>query len=305
MSPRTLKLPLLRSATALTVTLASAVTLVISGGCAQGKPSGFSASGYHVRGSKVYYHGGFGISSPVEIVGADGGSFQKLDDVEPASFYGRDKASVYYCGKPIPGADPASFTRLRNTYALDAKQVYYQGYAISKDPANFKLLDELAGKDSRRVYWCGHVISEDAPNFRYIGHSGAVAYHRDRQQVLANGIKVDGADPATFRLLSHAYSRDARRVYQLTKSVPGADANTFQVLTRWYTRDARQVFWDGKLIAGANPDSFVILNEDSHCSHDGVRAYHWNNVIPGVNPASFPVGKKCRSCWENRILFEE
>ncbi|MEZ0389859.1 MAG: DKNYY domain-containing protein [Verrucomicrobium sp.] len=292
-----------RSQTVLALT--SLLSLGAAVGCSASAPSGFSASGYHVRGAKVYYHGGFGISSPVELTGADAASFRKLDDIEPRSYYAQDKSNVYYCGKVMPEAQPATFVRMRNAYARDARQVYYQGYAISSDAANFKLLDELAGKDSRRVYWCGHVISEDAPNFRYVGHSGAVAYHRDRQQVFANGIRIEGADSATFRILSQTYSRDSKRVYQLTKPVFGADSNTFQVLTRFYTKDASQVFWDGKLIAGANPETFVILNEDSHCSHDGVHAYHWNNVIRGADPATFPVGKKCRSCWENRIVFEE
>jgi hypothetical protein len=258
-----------------------------------------------VKRSKVWYHAGYGIASPVEIAGADPKTFRVLGDMEPRTFYALDQFRVYYCGKVMPGANPATFRRLRNTWSADASQVYYQGYVISKDATGFRMMDEFVGKDRQRVYWSGHVISHEAPHCRYVGHSGAVAYHKDRSRVFANGQAIPGADPASFRVLSHAYSRDARSVFQLTKKVAGAQAKSFQVLTRFYSRDASQVFWDGKLIPGANPETFVILSVDSHCSHDGRRTYHWNNVIRGVDPATFPKGKKCRSCWSDKILFED
>src|SRR5262249_46838989 len=61
-------------------------------------PSALDASGYFVRGGRVYSHPGFPDSAFL-IPDADAASFTSLD-----TSYAHDRLHVFFQGEPIPGA---------------------------------------------------------------------------------------------------------------------------------------------------------------------------------------------------------
>lgn len=135
----------------------------------------FNAGGYHVRGDKVYYLHSF-PGDAFEIEDADPDSFQALDQT-----YARDKSTVYVGGRPLPGADAATFELLdRPGFAKDAHHVYQRDRPFSDDPAHFELLDGDLSKDSTSVYWSdGEVLSDDPAHFAIISNAAHYLFTKD------------------------------------------------------------------------------------------------------------------------------
>ena len=89
------------------------------------------------------------------------------------------------------------------------------------------------------------------------------------------GIRLRGADPASFRVLNYAYAMDKTAVYTTSGRIPDAELAAFQVLDngqndsgapQGYAKDSRQVYFhngDGKvkIIKGAEVSSFRSLGD--------------------------------------------
>lgn len=277
----------------------AAVTLLPA--CSRDQPpnSLFDAAGYHVRGDKVYYLASFpGKAS--EISGADAPSFKAFDDT-----YAKDRSSAYFDGRPIPGADAASFGVLdRNGFAKDRNHVYQLDSSISGDPMHFELLDGGLSKDSGAVYWTdGSVLSRDPAHFAIVSTNDQYLFTKDRGAVQVNGKPIADADPATLRVLQGAYAQDARHVFYFTDAIANVDAATFHPLDGPYARDAHRVYWMGTVIDGADPTTFRVLNAAFECSADAGRAYYRQSVIAGADPRRFPPGRAVTDCTESAVSF--
>jgi hypothetical protein len=93
--------------------------------------------GQHARDARSIFHADMDLGqSPPRVVSrriaeADAGSFQALD----SSGYARDTHRVYWHGRPLAGADPASFALLpmgtAGADAADARQRYSRGEAVA------------------------------------------------------------------------------------------------------------------------------------------------------------------------------
>jgi hypothetical protein len=143
----------------------------------------------------------------------------RSSDAEIEAFdtnYAKDKSNAYFDSHPIPAADATTFAVLdRGGFAKDRNHVYQLDRSISDDPAHFELLDGGLSKDStqdaRRIfYFTDPVIDADAVSFRALDGP----YAGDTRRMYWMGKAIDGADPATFRVLNAAFecSADAARV---------------------------------------------------------------------------------------------
>ena len=131
------------------------------------------------------------------VLSRDPGHFAIVSNNDQYLFT-KDSGAVQVNGKPIAGADPATFHVLAGAYAQDARRVFYFTDAIANaDAATFHPLDGPYARDAHHAYWMGNVI--------------------------------DGADPATFRVLNAAFecSADAGRTYYRMSVIAGADPRTF------------------------------------------------------------------------------
>lgn len=87
------------------------------------------------------------------ILMADGDSFEVLADKN----YARDKGQVYFKGKALRGADPATFELLREGYGKDKREVFLETEpVIMADPASFEVLAFPYTRDRERVF-CGTI----------------------------------------------------------------------------------------------------------------------------------------------------
>lgn len=279
-----------------------AVAVALVAGCGEGEPNPlFDAAGYHVRGDRVYYLQAFpGTAS--ELAGADAETFEILDRT-----YAKDGRRVYVDGTPLADADAASFVLLdRSNYAKDIRHVYAYDRVVSDDPEHYELLDANLAKDSDHVYWSdGSVLSDDPAHFAIVSNADYYTYTSDATTVHVNGAAIDGADPATFRVLKNAYSRDDGGAFYFTDAMPGADAEALEVLAGSYARDPRNAYWMGTVIPEAAAASFTVLNANFECTADGTRAYYRDTVIADADPATFPRGKAVTGCSETVITFAE
>lgn len=91
--------------------------------------------------------------------------------------------------------DAATFRRLDESHAADAKHVYFQNRRLNgASPERFRLLDHAWGHDDRYLFYYGRRMrGADPATLRWVGR-----YLVDAQRVWHAGREVKGADPASF-----------------------------------------------------------------------------------------------------------
>lgn len=261
-------------------------------------PSSLSDSGYYLRGSKVYYHPGFGIAEPFEISTADRASFVIID-----SQYALDANHVFYEGAFIADADPSTFELLEPPFSRDANHIYASGQVFSDDPVNFEVLGENISRDGEHVYWSNTIISNDPSHLVIISSLNYYTYIKDSTTVYVNGNPIPSAVPLTFEVISDAYSRDATHIFYFNEAISQADINTFTVLEPPYSRDASSVFWMENIIPNADPKTFRVLNANFECSADATFAYYQDQIIQGFDASTLAPDVQINNCSTTELYI--
>ena len=128
------------------------------------------------------------------------------------------------------------------------------------------------------------VAPKDFCCWRYWGKSSTACF--------LGGIRLRGADPASFRVLNYAYAMDKTAVYTTSGRISDAELAAFQVLDngqndsgapQGYAKDSRQVYFhngDGKvkIIKGAEVSSFRSLG-DTYFARDEKRIYAYGKQL--------------------------
>jgi hypothetical protein len=117
-----------------------------------------------------------------------------------SSFY-KDKNHVFVGDQPIIGADPATFV--------------YFGVHDNQDGLPYSV---AYAKDKNKVYLgCGGVL-KDADPISFKDLKGG--YAKDASHVWYLGDALDGADAATFSVISDYYGKDKNGLYNETRKMP-------------------------------------------------------------------------------------
>jgi hypothetical protein len=108
---------------------------------------------------------------------------------------------------------------------------------------------------------------------------------------LSDKRQVPEADAKTFRELSSTVGKDKSRVFVRFDILEGADPATFEVLSSSYFRDARNGYWD-KRIASTDGRNFRIITNphDSQSimyARDSSKVYMRDALMPDADPATF------------------
>lgn len=169
--------------------------------------------------ARLYYEG---VHVPVR----DLATFELLEHD-----FQRDRLSGYYMRRAIPGSVGSSFVVLDAGYSRDTASVYFSHYR-TPEPELLNTTVRVAGAlaaslvvkgggyavDARHVYHNGTRIADDVPGFAVLDK----AYAKTSAAVFYDGVRVDGADAATFKTLdsesSGADAQDARRSYRRGKA---------------------------------------------------------------------------------------
>ena len=145
------------------------------------------------------------------------------------------------------------------------------------------------------------VVPQDFCCWHYWGKTSTACF--------MGGIRLRGADPASFQVLNFAYAMDKTAIYTTSGRVPDAEPATFQVLDdgqndsgapQGYAKDSRQVCFhngDGnvKIIKRAEISSFRSLG-DTYFARDAKRIYAYGKQLPKVDLTSWELLR----CWYSR-----
>jgi hypothetical protein len=260
--------------------------------CNKEKPPGaLDRSGYHVRGSKVYFLPNW-TSRAWEIDGVDLATFEFPLPKGTDADYAKDKQSVYWRGNKVDGVDPKTFEILDSGYVRDALNVYRSGTLICDDAAHFEMVSGNFIKNSHTVYQLYPAttpVSDDPANFREIAAQDGYSFCADLRQVYVNGNAIPGADPATFRILRGGYTRDAGQSYYFDKPMPeGTKINSLEMLEGAYAKDAARVYHLGHVVEGADPATFVVTDDKFQRAKDAHQEYEQGKRKPKPEASDQP-----------------
>ena len=185
--------------------------------------------------------------------------------------------------QPITNIEPVD-----NEFFLQDGAVYFSGLYENG------LLKGVAPKD----FCCWH----------YWGKSSTACF--------LGGIRLRGADPASFRVLNYAYAMDKTSVYTTSGKVPDADLIAFQVLDngqndsgapQGYAKDSRQVYFhngDGKvkIIKDAEVSSFRSLG-DTYFGRDDKRIYAYGKQLSKADLTSWELLSHWYSRDTKRVYY--
>ena len=174
------------------------------------------------------------------IPNIDYATFHPIDARCPiqSGCYAADKHRVFFMGKEVPGADPATFTEVDFYIGQDRNRAYKGGIPTQiKDYTKLTQLGRLMYSDGINIYDSKSNILPDADVSTFEHISGN--WYKDAQHVWWSNRLVAGANPATFCPVtvtsytgeSHGdynYGKDANNVFFQDSIIPGADAASFE-----------------------------------------------------------------------------
>ena len=242
---------------------------------------------YYLQDGKVIYvlDGNFFQIGGAEIEGADPDSFSVIDQS-----YAKDINNIYYDGKPvaganpnsvalvtselpedsansgylisdgkvfcygeiIEGADPASFSYLLGSYAMDKDYLYYYiDIKIPRKATPTAIPNANAGyiRHGEQVIFHGVVISDEANDFKIISDEYAV----DASHVYSHGEIVEGMVPDGFTVISPYYRKDKNQAYYFNTPIPESDSDTFKVLNDAISKDQKNLYYNGYIVNNKKP----------------------------------------------------
>ena len=245
--------------------------------------------------------------------------------------YKIENGKLFWKEQEVKGADLSTLEIFNANWAADAKRVYGRNFVMrSIDRDSLVVLNAIFVKDKDSVYELdGKLSVADAETFEALD-AGTVlksdyplqqGYARDRNKVyfgdgVGRAMIVRGADPSTFRPLTHNYYRDDKHIFSGTSPLPKCDPESFQIIENEYghfARDAKHVYYGSKLIEGADVKSFRINSEGIKVDDESVffgwekaaldpnsvrtiskglfadhkSVYYFANLIEGADPETF------------------
>ncbi len=208
-------------------------------------------------------------------------------------FEGRNHASSLVRKKvltPVEGADAATFRTLNQVFPERGSRVYY---GVDK---NYVYVEDTEG--IRR-------IDADPTTFRLLDLAGRFA--RDKDSVYYRAVKIEGADPNSFRRLHGDFSVDDNHAYLGHLVVP-ADASTFEATSSGYvsnvwhndrvtkrpntiagwSRDAKNIYYGIERFDPADRETFQDLSFASYAK-DAYHVYYKTEIVPEADPETFEI----------------
>ena len=145
---------------------------------------------------------------------------------------------------------------------------------------------EFARKDERGQYVEYPLRNIDIKSFKILDEN---TYASDNFHVYFEGITMEGADPASFSLLSADQARDNVHVYYRGAIIPGAAPKSFKSLDAEWGKDSHAAYYHLQPFKVCDPETFGFIWEPgtSVWESDAQCVYSNGSKLPGADPASF------------------
>jgi hypothetical protein len=203
------------------------------------------------------------------ITGSDGKTFELLNGE-----FAKDTANIYFFG----------YTEGKS------KNIY----KLSCDKETFEVLVYPYSRDQASVFYEGSkIIDAHAPTFNVLGNG----YSKDKDHIFFRSGKMTDANVASFVQYEEnesgtgefCYAKDDKAVFMGGKKINGADIASFKVLTLGYGSDNNQVFYKTSPVKKADPASFKVY---AHGYGDTDAEDAKNKYLAGVKVILPPYGKR-------------
>lgn len=202
-------------------------------------------TGYQqVNGEWIYVTWNEGHGTQSYKLGADKATFTVIKKGE----YAKDKSRVYHEATVIKDADPASFRLLSEPgYTRDRKHVFVMDHPIrGVDASTFVVLKAPFGRDAVRVY-CGTVPipMADRARFEPVRAEGGWGTSYSKPDFLFTygdafaDLDISTENPVVTGSMWQ-WARDGRFYYYGPARVEGADYASFKILSPFQAMDAKR-----------------------------------------------------------------
>jgi hypothetical protein len=116
---------------------------------------------------------------------------------------------------------------------------------------------------------------------------------------------LDGADPASYRLLRGNWGRDDHNVYVGADPVNPKDLGTFEILNSEWARDSRWYYPAkyGRYIPIQELDRATFQILDAGWAKDCCRVFYYDRIVEGADPATFEVVNDVRGRDKNNYYL--
>ncbi len=171
---------------------------------------------------------------------------------------------------------------------------------MSTNPVSDFVRDVQSGRRSLRNKEGKPIAGIDGASFEQLGKY----FFRDKHRVYAQGeanridyfYVIDGADVASFRVLSRRYAKDAKRAYYVPEIViTSPSIAAFRIVPfrgqpdhSEFAVDDDHVYCRGRRLKDADPQSFTQLGQDYYYA-DKAQVWYEDRPIEGADRASFRV----------------
>jgi hypothetical protein len=125
----------------------------------------------------------------------------------------KDSTTVFINGGPIEGADPATFTLLREAYSRDASNIFYfTSIIFGADMSTFEIIETPYARDASHVYFMENVLP-DADPATFIVLNIDFQCSADATHAYYQGDLILGFDPTIIPAGATVGSCDGTQIY--------------------------------------------------------------------------------------------
>lgn len=232
-------------------------------------------------------------------------AINELPDIGNFSNYKKDDNYVYYGTDIVSGADSKTFSIINNEFAKDKNHVYSKGKVLEDSDSSTFVIDPIP-HDKFNVYLLLTCV--------------------DNQWAQCYRI-VNGADPATFKVIGYGFGKDKSHIFYYTETVPEADTTTFTIheggkygytygydknyifvagydrvgvikekcdnldrIGGYYLKCDNKVYYVDKLLSGADANTFVPVGVTADYAKDSKTVYFDGEIVAGADAATFNIG---------------
>ena len=210
----------------------------------------------------VYYNGRPVVgANPSSVTLVTSELIPELSEDSANSGYLISDGKVFCYGEVIEGADPASFSYLLGSYAMDKDYLYYYiNIKIPRTATPTAMLNANASyiRHGEQVIYQGKVVSNEASSFNIINDEYAV----DALHVYSHGEIVEGMASDGFTVISPYYRKDKNQAYYFNTAIPESDSDSFEVLNDAISKDQKNLYYNGYIIENKKSSEVSRSNAD-------------------------------------------
>jgi hypothetical protein len=209
-----------------------------------------------------------------EVRGADAPTFRALENV-----YAVDKDAAYLFGRRVARADPSTFRvidRMQGLYSADKAHVFYEGHVLpGADGATFRRVRDDWFRDAKRLYWLGHeVVGADPESFQFFL---TASWERDKNGIYRGYTPVHVEDLQTFVPINFLWAKDFKAYYcswppKRSSMRVSCDYASMVVLNNVYAKDKDHGYCGGIMLYDSDGATFHVIDTDF--AEDKLGRYH-------------------------------